>query len=1265
MEVGRVSIRVVPNTEHFRRQLQAQLKKAVKGVHVRIPVYADVKDGTQRQLSRSLDRITENVGRRNKGINVDVTPDMDLFQRKIMRDIDKIHRDAELGIPLTVDGERLRRQMRQAVKQARDEVRKHIGDDDFDATRTRQRLLSMMQNFRERVKNMTVTIDLDADPDRFQRRMMNEIERIRQDADAKIPLTVDGERFRRDLDDRITNLQRDIRMRVPVDVHMASDRRARLMREMETLRQDIDRVVNPPKKDSWGDRSRKTFDNLGARIKSTTSAISNFISSGGHAQRRILGLTRVGWLVLGVFTLIAPAISLVATLLASLPALIAAFGAAAGVLVLGWDGIKEAYENTLEPAVDGMKEALSARFKDQLTPIFQQWRDIIPLLTPRLQDVATGLSKLFGGVTDVLTSHQGIGMINGILTDTAKLFNDITPGVQAFVGGLLMLARDGAGAFDYLANTVNTFFTDFAAWTHRVTQSGALDAALKSMSQSFDAFFRLLNRTFEVGINNMPRMTEGLTMLFDGFGDLLVGLFPILAEFSNAIGKLLGQLGTTLGAVFTALQPSLTQLLSTLGDGLVTTLQILEPVLVAVGTALNESLLAVMNALAPVMPVVVSALETMGMVLAGAIQESAPLIAEAMGQLATAFADMFVALSPLIPELVTLATEVITQIAGKLPEMMPVLLGFIDSLPGMADAMVEALPSVISFTESFLEMLPAILDVTSSILKGFLGAVRAIAGVVSAVAPVVTTVFSGMFYLIEGIFAVGIGLMTGNWSTAGVMLLDITVEMFNNVITKVVEKIDEMIAEIAELPGKILQELTGLDTLLTPSGKALIQGFIDGIISMTFPALNAARGIVNAIRNLFPFSPAKEGPFSGRGYTTHSGRALVADFARGMLDNAQLAAEAAASMIGGVKAEIDKGIEGLQQGFDGWLGRTVADIRNGVDELGDKAGVENLAGKWEDALLSSAKVIDGKLGDAFPSLEQGLQHALDQAAKVDAKPVGDALAKKVEDTCHETTKIAEHCAEKGGEIVADGLGKSISKDLPKGVSLYQGFEVTDKDRAKEIRKQVRADLREQLKAEAKASGLRGEAMSEEVERKLEEQLPSALESAFREAGILAGQEAGVATGKAMGEGIEKGLEEELSKSTVIPDALKDQLEQIEDASGVEGFADKWEEALSATSKVFDHYTDEIVKKWDKAMEESGLAEFPQKFVEANANQLMSDLGISGSGAVPTLIKEIQKGSFTPDHMKEEHTHYHVEDVTDAQRMENNRRGREMVGRTRR
>ena len=81
------------------------------------------------------------------------------------------------------------------------------------------------------------------------------------------------------------------------------------------------------------------------------------------------------------------------------------------------------------------------------------------------------------------------------------------------------------------------------------------------------------------------------------------------------------------------------------------------------------------------------------------------------------------------------------------------------------------------------------------------------------------------------------------------------------------------------------------------SGRALVQGFIDGIWSARDAAGEAVSGVLGWVSGFFPNSPAKRGPFSGSGWTRvyDGGGALTAQFAAGMRD-AQIGAPVAAAV---------------------------------------------------------------------------------------------------------------------------------------------------------------------------------------------------------------------------------------------------------------------------------------------------------------------------------------------------------------------------------
>jgi phage-related protein len=115
----------------------------------------------------------------------------------------------------------------------------------------------------------------------------------------------------------------------------------------------------------------------------------------------------------------------------------------------------------------------------------------------------------------------------------------------------------------------------------------------------------------------------------------------------------------------------------------------------------------------------------------------------------------------------------------------------------------------------------------------------------------------------------------------------------------VVTHVSRIIGVIQSIKSKVQSFFSGIGSWLYNSGKSLIQGFINGIKNMIGSVKNAVSSVVSKARDYLPFSPAKEGPFSGTGYTTYSGKALMADWAKGITSNAKapaLAVQSAAVM---------------------------------------------------------------------------------------------------------------------------------------------------------------------------------------------------------------------------------------------------------------------------------------------------------------------------------------------------------------------------------
>lgn len=110
-------------------------------------------------------------------------------------------------------------------------------------------------------------------------------------------------------------------------------------------------------------------------------------------------------------------------------------------------------------------------------------------------------------------------------------------------------------------------------------------------------------------------------------------------------------------------------------------------------------------------------------------------------------------------------------------------------------------------------------------------------------------------------------------------------------------------AEAASTFGSnLINGLMGIVGQAQSAGRAIIQGVIDGITGMIGAAGSAIEGVLSTMASYLPHSPAKRGPFSGKGWTPYSGRAIVHGLAEGIAELADEPANAMASVMEGISA---------------------------------------------------------------------------------------------------------------------------------------------------------------------------------------------------------------------------------------------------------------------------------------------------------------------------------------------------------------------------
>lgn len=250
--------------------------------------------------------------------------------------------------------------------------------------------------------------------------------------------------------------------------------------------------------------------------------------------------------------------------------------------------------------------------------------------------------------------------------------------------------------------------------------------------------------------------------------------------------------------------------------------------------------------------------------------------------------------------------QMVTAIGGMIQQIMPAVTGFVAALIPVIGQVIATLmpiiPTVLTpIMDAVTQMAPVVGGIITTII-GFiqttlLPAVQATLPYITGVINSIGTVVQGLVNIISGVINMIAGILNGNWTQVW--------EGFKQVVSGAVQALGGIVSGIKDI---ILGALAGAGTWLLNAGKAIIQGLIDGIMSMIDAAGDAIGWVMDKISSFIPHSPAKRGPFSGRGWTTYSGQAIVEGLAQGVTDNAGKAEQAIQAAMQRAQAAAD-GVE--------------------------------------------------------------------------------------------------------------------------------------------------------------------------------------------------------------------------------------------------------------------------------------------------------------------------------------------------------------------
>lgn len=551
--------------------------------------------------------------------------------------------------------------------------------------------------------------------------------------------------------------------------------------------------------------------------------------------------------------------------------------------------------------------------------LFEVGRIITTYLAPAIEKLAPVIATAFATLVPAIEpAGRALAALIPVIGDLANVFTSILgtilkemgPAIEAIVPpirdaikfiGQLFSSDDGARAFRDLFSAIGGIIKGALPFFQEIARVLVIYVApaLAKLGPALGLAINALKPALEPLGRALAALAPLIGVVAGAFanvlGSAIIALAPVIEKLVPPVSKVIELLGKFLGGAIDAVAPLLLTLADVVANVLMGALTAIEPALPVFLDALTKVATLLGGALKDNMPTLIALGEMLGKALLDAVVQLVPLLPS----LVTAFVDIMNAVIPLLPEILKLVVTVLPELIKILPDLLPSLLKLSQT---WVDLVRDVTPFVTLFVDKVLPLLPKIFDAFDSLwadLKPiFQGLSDTFSGWGDLVIGLLTLDFPKAFEGGKKIFKGGLELIGGIVKLG----IDVVMAPFRAIFDGILglfkkgpeDQKSEMSKGLDDLKNKIGEKAKGF---LLDAGKALLNGFIDGIKLMFGPAFNTVTEILGKIRNLFPFSPAKEGPFSGRGYTSFSGQALAEDFAKGIASRGDLAHAAVLDMM--------------------------------------------------------------------------------------------------------------------------------------------------------------------------------------------------------------------------------------------------------------------------------------------------------------------------------------------------------------------------------
>lgn len=543
-----------------------------------------------------------------------------------------------------------------------------------------------------------------------------------------------------------------------------------------------------------------------------------------------------------------------------------------------------------KPALDDLRlDVQDKLFAGLDKSVSQLAKATLPTVRRASLDYAGTLNDMAQGAVSAGVEMGNNGTLGKALAGSQTAFRKLERIPAQVLTAIGQLAAGGGGLLNKLADKIADVADSASKKLNDAFESGALDKAistavtvLKELGTVAGNVFTVVSNIFSAAdasggglFTTLEKVTGALADVTAGkeFQGVLSSLIDVGQTLADTVLPLLELAFTTLAPVIQALAPIVQEIVTDLGDQLAQIIPALQPLLLQLVDAFGK----LWEALSPLLPVFTQ------------------LLIEIMPSLVDILISLTDILVALTPAIVAMAEGASTYLVPALVGVTEIIATLIDWFAQMVEFTVKVGDALISFTSNVIfNTLVAGLAVLLDFLDGdFSSGWLRLQKLIASWGDSVSTTVSNVWTIIYSLFITGLARITGT-TVSGLQNLiyqfasktNSMVQSVINGFARIVSGINQQLAygvsAVVRFFSSVVGAFASAPSLLYKAGQSLISGFISGMKSQIGAVGKAASSILSAARDYFPFSPAKKGPFSGKGYTLYSGQKLITDFARGI-----------------------------------------------------------------------------------------------------------------------------------------------------------------------------------------------------------------------------------------------------------------------------------------------------------------------------------------------------------------------------------------------